>query len=133
MRPEILDLEQCADLPAGALGNNERARLGQHLQPGRQVRRLADDPAFLRRAGTDQVADDDEPAGNPEPHSQLFRRGQAADRLDDGEPGAHRPLGVVLMRLGIAEIDQHPVAHIFGEQSRQSGRPCRQRSDDTRR
>ena len=48
-------------------------------------------------------------------------RGQAADRLDDGEPGVHRPLGVVLMRLGIAEIDQHPVAHIFGDKAGKAG------------
>src|SRR5215472_4607136 len=33
------------------------------------------------------------------------------------EPGPHRPLGVVLMRPRIAEIDQHPVAHEFGDKS----------------
>ena len=33
------------------------------------------------------------------------------------EPGAHRPLGVVLMRLRIAEIEQHPVAHILGDKA----------------
>ena len=46
----------------------------------------------------------------------LSRR-QSADRLDDRQPGAHRPLGIVLMRLRIAEIDQHAVAHVFGDKA----------------
>ena len=51
----------------------------------------------------------------PQPHTQRFGRSELADRVDDGEPGADRPLGVVLVRLGIAEIDQHPVAHVLGD------------------
>ena len=42
-------------------------------------------------------------------------RGQSADRLDYRQPRPHRTLGIVLMCLRIAEIDQHPVAHIFGD------------------
>ena len=48
-----------------------------------------------------------------EPHIQRLRRCKPADCVDDGEPGAHRPLGVVFMRLGVAEINQHPVAHVL--------------------
>jgi hypothetical protein len=44
-------------------------------------------------------------------------RGQSADRLDHRQPGAHRPLGIVFMRLRIAEIDQHAIAHIFGDKA----------------
>ncbi len=40
-----------------------------------------------------------------------------ADRLDNGQSGADRALGVVLMRLGVAEIDQHAVAHVFGDKT----------------
>src|SRR5687767_14128301 len=53
-RPEILDLEQGADLPSRALGNDERARWGQRLQPSSEVRRLANNPAFLRGTRADQ-------------------------------------------------------------------------------
>src|SRR5262245_55099993 len=53
LRPQIFDLEQSADLPARALGNDERVGLGQSLQPGGEVRRLADDPALLRGTGAD--------------------------------------------------------------------------------
>jgi len=41
--------------------------------------------------------------------------GEPADRVDNRKPGASRALGVVLMRLGIAEINQHAVAHILGD------------------
>ena len=38
---------------------------------------------------------------------------QRADRIEDGEPGAHSPLGVVLVRGGIAEIGEHAIAQIL--------------------
>jgi hypothetical protein len=43
--------------------------------------------------------------------------GEPAGRLDDREPGAGRALGVILMRLGVAEIDQHAIAHILGDKA----------------
>ena len=73
LRPEIGELEQPADLPARALGDDERVRRGQRLQPGGEVRRLADDPALLRRTRADQIADHDEPGGDAEPHAQASR------------------------------------------------------------
>ena len=55
------------------------------------------------------------PVAMPSRTLKRWSRGQSADRLDYRQPRAHRPLGVVLMRLRVAEIDQHPVAHIFGD------------------
>ena len=52
---------------------------------------------------------------------QRLLYGEPADRVDDREPGARRALGVVLMRLGIAEINQHAVAHIFGNKTAKAG------------
>ncbi len=104
LEAEILEIEQRADLPPCALCNDECARLGHCLQPGGKVRRLADDPALLRGTGADQVANHDKAAGDTKPHIQPFRRREPADRVDDGEPGPQRPLGIVLMRLRIAEI-----------------------------
>src|SRR5208282_5998442 len=101
LRPEISEFEQPADLPARALGNDERVRYGQRLQPGGKVWRFADHPALLSRSRADQVADHDQPAGDTEPHIQPFWRRKPAHRLDDGEAGPHRPLGVVLMCLWI--------------------------------
>ena len=38
---------------------------------------------------------------------------EPADRLDQLEAGAHRPLGVVLVRLRPAEVGEHAVAQVF--------------------
>ena len=38
-------------------------------------------------------------------------RFEAAYRRDQLQPCAHRPFGVILVRMGVAEVDQHPVAH----------------------
>jgi len=46
--PEILDLEQRADLSPGTLGNDQRARPSQRLQTGSEVWRLAE---LLRSTG----------------------------------------------------------------------------------
>jgi hypothetical protein len=68
------------------------------LAPGSGI---ADDPALLRRAGADQVSDDHKSAGNAEPYIQWLWRRELADRVDDREPGARRPLGIVLICLGM--------------------------------
>jgi hypothetical protein len=41
--------------------------------------------------------------------------GQPADRAAQLKPGAHRPLGVVLVRARPTEIRQHAVAHVLGD------------------
>ena len=117
--PEVLQLEQIAEQPARALGDDDHVRFGDRLQARREVRRLADDAALLRLPRSDQVADDDQPGRDPDPHVQgragrgdEFRRG-----LDDGEPGLHGALGVVFVGLRIAEIGEHAVAHVFGDEA----------------
>src|SRR5262245_1341094 len=92
LQPEILDLEQCTDLASRAFSNGERARLGQPLHPGGEVWGFADDPALLRRAGSDQITYDDEPGGNAETHVQRLRGCKPADRIYNRQSGAHRPL-----------------------------------------
>ena len=121
LRPKIRALEQRADLPPCALGDDERARLGHRLQAGGDVRGLADNPTLLRGARADQVADHNEAASNAEAHVHWLGRGESADGIDDGEPGADRPLGIVLVRLRVAKINEHAIAHIFGDKAREPG------------
>ena len=45
------------------------------------------------------------------------RRLEPGHRRDQLQPRPHRPLGVVLMGLRIAEIHQHAVAHVFGHEA----------------
>ena len=98
LRPEVFQIEKPADLPARRLANNQRVRGGQALQSGGEVGRLANDPALLCGTLADQIADHGKPSGDAETHAQILSRRQAADRLDYRQPGAHRTLGIVLMR-----------------------------------
>ena len=118
LRPEIVELEQAADQPPGRLGDHDAARLGQRLQPGREVRRLADHRLLLRRTLADQIADHDEPGGDADPGRKRLAAGVVEPRhgrRTQREPGPHRPLGVVLVRPRPAEIGEHAVAHVLGD------------------
>jgi hypothetical protein len=74
LRPEIGKLEQPANLPARRIGDDQRVRHGQRLQPGGEVRGLADDPALLCGALADQIANHGKPGGDAEPHAQILSR-----------------------------------------------------------
>ena len=58
LRAEIGKIEQSADLPARRIGDDQRVRRGQGLQPGGEVGCLANHSLFLRRALANQIADD---------------------------------------------------------------------------
>ena len=58
---------------------------------------------------------------------------EPADGLDQLQTGADRPLGIVLVRLRIAEIDQHAVAHVLGDEAVEPGDTSWRCNDDTRR
>src|SRR5215210_8858800 len=53
---QISQLEQLADQPPRALADDQRPGLGETLQAGRYVRRLADRASLLRGSGTEKVA-----------------------------------------------------------------------------
>ena len=74
LRPEIGEVEQPADLPARRFGDDQRVRRGQGLQPGGEVRGLADHSALLSGAGAEQVADDGETGGDAEADVQILSR-----------------------------------------------------------
>ena len=108
--PEVGEPEQVADQAAGGAGEDDLSGFRKSLQACCEVGGLADHRLLLRRAFADQIADHDKPGGNADAHGEpLCSTGlQARHRRCYFEPGPHRPLGVVLMRPRIAEIDQHP-------------------------
>jgi hypothetical protein len=117
-RPEVAVLEEVADQPACARTYHDRFRLGQGLQAGGEVRRLADNRLFLRRAMADQIADDHQPGSDTDTRLKLDRFDiEATDGVDRAQPRSYRPLGVVLMGLRVAEIHQDAVAHIPGDKA----------------
>jgi hypothetical protein len=128
---ECVQPEPIAEQPARRRRHDDGPGIGESLQARCQVRRLADDPAFLRLAFADQVADHDEAGGdadaNPEPvpgrpPAQGGRSGdggrvEPSDRGDGIEAGAHGPLGIIFVGARKAEINQHAVAHVFGDEA----------------
>jgi hypothetical protein len=82
---------------------------------------LAHDAALLAFAGGDQVADDDLPGANADTNPQRLRRLGPPDRINESQAGPYRLLGVVLMRLWVAEVHQHPIAHVLGDKAVEAG------------
>jgi hypothetical protein len=117
LRPEIVELEKAPHQPARPLTDHHTARRGQRLQARCQARRLADHRPLLRLGRADQIADHHQPGGNPDPHLQPRRPLglQLNYRFDQSQPGAHRPLGIVFMRLRPAEVGEHAVTQILGD------------------
>ena len=133
LRPEIVEIEQPADLPARRFGDDQRVRRGQRLQPGGEVRRLADDPALLRRTLADQIADHGEPGGDAEPHAQIFSlpaigRPPRSPPARRAPPARHRPHAPADSRNRSA-----PRRPCIWRQSRRSGRPSRRPRGGSRR
>ena len=114
---QLLAVEQAADQTAGPGADDDAAGLCERLQAGGEVRRLADHRLLLGAAVADQVADHHEPGRDADPglEPEVGPRRQRRDRLDQLEAGAHRPLGVALVGLRIAEVGEHAVAHVLGE------------------
>src|SRR5262249_32894691 len=102
---EVVELEQIANEPSGAFGNHDAVWLCNALQACRKVWRLTHDCLLLRSARPDQITDNHKPRRDA--HSSLQGRmgleaGHCGDKL---QPRAYSSLRVVLMRLGITEID----------------------------
>ena len=121
-RLDGLVFEQIAGEPPRGGGDDDGVRRRGRLQPRREVRRLADDVALLRLAGADQFADDDQAGGDADADLvAAVGDDSCATASISASAGAHRIFGVGLAGLGIAEIDQHAVAHIFGDIAAEAG------------
>ena len=119
-RAEVVADEQALDQAIGAGADHDAAGLGQVLQAGGDVGRLADHRHRVAALAGADVAHHHEPGVDADPDRQLDARlrhriVQRGDRLDHAEPGADRPLGVVLVRPRIAEIRQDAVADVVAD------------------
>ena len=117
-RAEVAQLEQPADQPLRARRDHDRVRLRHRLQAGREVRGFADDRRAPALARADQIADHDQAGGDADADLQAHPSArEPPDGVNQREAGPHCPLGIVLVRLRIAEIDEHAVAHILGHKA----------------
>src|SRR5262249_11124240 len=64
LAPNVPELEQIAEKFSRALRDDYRVRLGNRLEARREIRRLADNTAFLRLPRSDQVADNNKSSRN---------------------------------------------------------------------
>ena len=110
---EIGELEQAGHQAMGVGGHDHRAGLRQRLQPGGQVRRLADHavPFFVRAADHHEAGRDPDP-GLERPTGIRLDPG---DRTDQLEAGQDRALGIILVRPRVAEVDQETIAQEAGD------------------
>ena len=96
------------------------------LQTGGEVGGLAQGQLFLPGAASD-LTHHDQPGVDPQAHGQLhaplLRQAgiELPQGLDDAQPGPHRPLRVILMRQGVAEVDQQAIAEILRDMPLKAG------------
>jgi hypothetical protein len=108
------------DQPIRRGTEHDRIGIGQCLQPRRNVGRVPQSQRFLPAAASD-LAYHDQTRVNPHTHGYLDApfahqtRIEVAQGVDHAEPGADGALSVVLMRLGIAKVDQQAVAQVLGD------------------
>jgi len=107
---KIAIVEEVAQQPARVCSNDDGVRLGQGLQPRGEVRRLAGDIVLYNLA-----ADDNQPGGDPDPRVKFFGLVQLLYPVDQRQTASRGALGIILVRLRIAEINQDAVAHVAGD------------------
>ncbi len=116
----ILGEEETLHQALAGRADHQAVFVGQPLQAGGQVRRLAQGELLAPLAASD-CSHHHQAGVNADAHRQgdlqigHQRCTQRADRLDDAEPRPHRPLGVVLMGLGMAEVDHQAIAEELGD------------------
>jgi hypothetical protein len=78
-------------------------------------------PRSCASPGSDQIADHDKTSGDADASLQWAVWLQRIDSCDQLQSCAHSALGVVLVGLGIIEIDENAVAHVFGYEATKRG------------
>src|SRR5262249_9026202 len=103
-------IEKLAQQAPRALRNQNLSSRRTGLQPRSKVWGLAGHRALLGRPGAGQVADYDQPSRNPDPCRKALAM---LGRNIPNRAGAHRAFSIVLVRLGVAEIYEDPIAHVL--------------------
>ena len=123
MRTAILDHEKARHQLLHRGGNHHRVGVGSRLHPRSDVGRIAEHirPFTTALAHDHRAGLDADPHRQPNPGLGGQPSVQRRDFLDDRQPGAHRALRVVLVRLRPAEVDHQAVAQILGDLPPRSG------------
>src|SRR5439155_21442213 len=79
-----------------ATRDNNAARLCERLQPGGEIRGVAEDAMLLGNRAVRHIADKRDARCNADARAQFFLRGQGGDRLHQCEAGVNGALRVIL-------------------------------------
>ncbi|HET7382529.1 MAG TPA: hypothetical protein VFJ59_08090 [Pseudolabrys sp.] len=112
VKPKVAQTEPIAEEPACGGGEDDRPRLGQGLKAGRKARRIPNHSTLPQGTRATEVTDHHQAGGDANADGErLFRaRLEPCNSGGDIEPRAHGSVGIVLVRAGIAEIGQYPIA-----------------------
>ena len=120
LHPEVLADKVPLHQAGGRVTEHHRIRLRQALEARGQVRRLPQRQVFVPPPAA-HLPHHHEPGVDPDPHGQpdalvLAQPGvEYPQGLQYAQSGAHGALGIVLMRLRIAEVDEQPVPQVLGD------------------
>ena len=110
---EVLQIEEIAEELSRALSDDDRVRLGDPLQTRREVRRLADNPRSCAAPDPIRSPTTTKPVAMPTRVCSGAAGLQSAHRLDQLQSRPYCSLGIILMRLRIAEVYEDTVAHVL--------------------
>ena len=107
-RPQLLAHEHIAEQPQGAGSHDCSVGDCHALQASGEVRSLSDDHLLLRQLLADGVTNDDQARCDSNPHLQQIpgREQKLTDLRHEIQPSPHSAFGIVLVRLGVTEIDE---------------------------
>ena len=118
LRAQVFAPDIALDQAQGVSAHHHRVGFRQPLQPRRQIRRVSQGQAFMppstahlphnHQAGVDSHAH-----GELDVPLSLQPGIELPHRLQHRQAGVDRPPGVVLVRLGIAKVDQEPIPEIL--------------------
>jgi hypothetical protein len=117
---EILRCEDPRDQPQRRSADQHRVRLGRAFEPRRDVRGVAEGKGLALRSAAhlahdDRAGVDADPRGQPDAVLRLERLVQRAESRQDLASRPDGPLGVVLVRLRVPEVDEQAVAQVLGD------------------
>jgi hypothetical protein len=121
VRSEVLAQEASPEQRSRSRRDHNRAGQTRSMQPPCQVHGFAEHGLLLGGTVPDEVARDDDSRRDPHPHRERLRhrnrRRQPGHGIDHCQTRTDRALGVVLMRMRVAEEHEDPVAHVARDRS----------------
>ena len=120
LRAEIVALEQPVDEALGCGAYHHRVGLRQAFQPRGDIGCLADYGICFAGCAAAHLAGDDEASVDADADTERYNLSavdtpvEGLEAGDDAKARVHRAPCVVFVGLGVAEIDQDPVANILG-------------------